>query len=314
MSVRSFILPPLLVDVGLLISCSSDQRRVSFPLCMYSIPIGPTSTTVSSNDWAATSTVTLTWMSIFCVPSIVSRPGPVNVTTEPATLAAVGVACTIMLCARPKGGKTNAERPAIRHSKLPDADPEGSIATFTASCENVAVPPPVRCIAPGRACAGAARTTMAKAAYAAARGRSAPQRTRIMLSPFLDLRKPSAAPARRRRGARPDCLVEDVELRAARVRRIRAPPRSRRVVEVGVALRGRDSLEDRIRRASGQMAADHEDARAPVGIGDLEHRQPAACVGLNTGDPVDEPGRHRPRSEREAHEAGDRVRAAVAPD
>src|SRR5919198_6664499 len=47
-----------------------------------------------------------------------------------------------MLWASPNGGKTKAERPAIRHSKLPVAEPEAPKCTFMATCEIEAVPLP----------------------------------------------------------------------------------------------------------------------------------------------------------------------------
>jgi len=78
-------------------------------------------------------------------PSIVSRPGPEKLTTGQLTDPKVGVAWTSMMCASPKPGpRTNEERPAIRHSKLPDAEPESAMVTFIATCEMEAVPPPER--------------------------------------------------------------------------------------------------------------------------------------------------------------------------
>jgi hypothetical protein len=49
-----------------------------------------------------------------------------------------------MMCERLEVGSANADRPAIRHSKLPRAAPDSSIATLNATCEIVAVPPPAR--------------------------------------------------------------------------------------------------------------------------------------------------------------------------
>src|SRR5437870_4053149 len=63
-----------------------------------------------------------------------------------------------MMCTRPKSGSTKLDLPAIRHSKLPDADPVASNFTLTATCEIEAVPPPCRCV--GRAATpGAAATS-----------------------------------------------------------------------------------------------------------------------------------------------------------
>jgi hypothetical protein len=75
---------------------------------------------------------------------MISVPGPLKLTTEPEIVPAVGVACTCMMCASPKAPKTDDERPAIKHSKLPDAPPVPSMLTLNATCEIDAVPPPER--------------------------------------------------------------------------------------------------------------------------------------------------------------------------
>src|SRR5438552_13741773 len=70
-----------------------------------------------------------------------------------------------MLCASLNAPSTDAERPAIRHSKLPEALPEESIETLNATCENAvapweAAPPPFRCTAVAEValCAAQAKT------------------------------------------------------------------------------------------------------------------------------------------------------------
>jgi hypothetical protein len=88
-------------------------------------------------------------MLIFVLPSSVSVPAASKVTTEPTIDPVVGVAWTIMLWWRLNPPRTPFERPAIRHSKLPEALPEEAIETLNATCENgwpscVAVPPPAR--------------------------------------------------------------------------------------------------------------------------------------------------------------------------
>src|SRR5206468_10718909 len=122
----------------------SCQLRPSRPVRRVSTGNVPTSTTVSWKLCVATSAETRTWMLIFWCPSRISEPSPANVTVDPATDPLVGVACTIMLGARPKSPSTKPDRPAIRHWKLPDADPEPSMATFIATWEIDAVPPPDR--------------------------------------------------------------------------------------------------------------------------------------------------------------------------
>src|SRR5205823_12175726 len=105
------------------------------------------STTVSWKLCVAMSARSCTVTSIFWRPSRMSEPGPEKVTTDPATDPVVGAACTIMLCARPNAPRTKADRPAIKHSKLPDAEPDPSMETFIATCEIDAVPPPARWLA-----------------------------------------------------------------------------------------------------------------------------------------------------------------------
>ena len=78
-----------------------------------------------------------------------TNPGPEKVAIDPVTEPVAGVACTFMMCARPKPPRTDDDRPAIRQLKLPDAEPESAKATFIATCENAssptdAVPPPER--------------------------------------------------------------------------------------------------------------------------------------------------------------------------
>src|SRR5207247_9048827 len=102
-------------------------------------------------------------MFIFTLPSSVRRPGPEKLAFVPDTDPAVGVAWTIMLCASPNFGRTKAERPAIKHSQLPVAEPEGAKSTFMATCENEAVPPRVRWCPPA-ASAGTAEAATRGAA------------------------------------------------------------------------------------------------------------------------------------------------------
>src|SRR5439155_10051211 len=81
---------------------------------------GARSSTVSWNCCVATSTQTLTLMLARWPPSMITNPGPEKVATDAETAPAVGVACTFMMCARPKPPRTSFDRPAIRQLKLPD--------------------------------------------------------------------------------------------------------------------------------------------------------------------------------------------------
>src|SRR5260370_9567140 len=78
---------------------------------------------------------------------MINLPGPEKLTVEPEIEPAVGVAWTCMMWERPKAPSTKDDRPAIRHSKLPEAPPEPSTLTLNATCEIDAVPPPERWLA-----------------------------------------------------------------------------------------------------------------------------------------------------------------------
>src|SRR6266480_2233362 len=66
-----------------------------------------------------------------------------------------------MMCERQKALRADDDRPAIRHSKLPDATPEPSTRTLNATCESDAVPPPERWPAVGAAALCVAKTKTA---------------------------------------------------------------------------------------------------------------------------------------------------------
>src|SRR6266849_683574 len=117
---------------------------------------------------------------------MISLPGPEKLTVEPEIEPAVGVACTCMMCERPKAPRTNDDRPAIRQSKLPEAPPEPSTLTLNATCEIVAVPPPDIWPAVAAVALPVAKTKTA------ARAAPIPMSCRFTLSPS-DLRHESAA-------------------------------------------------------------------------------------------------------------------------
>src|SRR5439155_25856883 len=75
---------------------------------------------------------------------MINSPGPENTTVEPEIEPAVGVTRTCMMCERRKAPRADDDRPAIRHTKLPEALPEPSTLTLNATCEIDAVPPPER--------------------------------------------------------------------------------------------------------------------------------------------------------------------------
>src|SRR5438094_589901 len=104
----------------------------------------PTAGTVRWKVWVATSAQTRTWMGRVVLPSMISNPGREKRTIEPSTEPALGLACTFIRWCSPNPDRTNAERPAIRQLKVPDAAPEPSMVTLKATCEIVAVPPPPR--------------------------------------------------------------------------------------------------------------------------------------------------------------------------
>src|SRR5881628_3682893 len=109
---------------------------------MVSTGIEPTSTTVSWKLCVATSAHTWTWMDWGVLPSMIRNPGPEKRTIEPSTDPKLGLACTFIRWCSSNADRTNAERPAIRQLKVPDAAPEASMVTLKATWEIVAVPPP----------------------------------------------------------------------------------------------------------------------------------------------------------------------------
>jgi len=129
---------------------------------------------------------------------MISSPGPENLTVEPELKPAVGVAWTCIMCERPKAPRTNYDRPAIRHSKLPEAPPEPSTLTLNATCEIDAVPPPERWPA---VAAVALCVTQSKTA-----ARTTPTRTSFRFTPIpLSVRRKQSSAMRERRSGISRC-------------------------------------------------------------------------------------------------------------
>src|SRR5439155_7768481 len=88
--------------------------KLTPPLENVSTGIAPTWITVSWNCCVARLTQTLTSTFMCWPPSMIRRAGPEKLAIEPVTKPFVGVACTFMMCSRPKAPRTNDDRPAIR--------------------------------------------------------------------------------------------------------------------------------------------------------------------------------------------------------